>query len=312
VTHKTFAIRPGAGAGERLDVFLSRRVPEFTRAQFQRFIDKGFVSVNGEHKKSSLKLRAGDRIEADIVIPEAGPIEPEDVPLSVLYEDEAIAVIDKPPGMVVHPGSGVRTGTLANALLHRYPPIRGVGEEDRPGIVHRLDKDTSGAIVVALTPASQLELKRQFKAREVKKIYLALVVGRPSREEGSFDWPIGRHHRDGGRMSVKSDKPRTAITEFRVLRTFGEFSLLEVRPLTGRTHQIRVHLAAAGHPVAGDRRYGSPKRSGFRFPRLFLHAHRLSFRHPSTGALLSFTSPLPGDLRAVLDSLETPADSGVR
>jgi len=312
VTRKTFAIRPDAGAGERLDVFLSRRVPEFTRAQFQRFIDKGFVFVNGERKKSSLKLRAGDRVEADIEIPEPGPIEPEDVPLAVLYEDEELAVIDKPPGMVVHPGAGVRTGTLVHALLYRYPAIRCVGEEDRPGIVHRLDKDTSGAIVVALTPAAHLELKRQFKAREVKKVYLALVVGRPSREEGCFDWPIGRHHRDGGRMSIRTDKPRTAITEFRVRQSLGEFSLLEVRPLTGRTHQIRVHLAAAGHPVAGDRRYGAPKTGRTRFPRLFLHAHQLSFRHPATGARLSFTSPLPEDLRGVLDALETPDDPGVR
>jgi 23S rRNA pseudouridine1911/1915/1917 synthase len=311
VTRKTFLVGPDSGAGERLDVFLARRIPDFARAQFQRLIDKGFVFVNGERKKPSLKLRSGDRIEADIEIPEPGPVEAEAIPLAVLYEDEAIAVIDKPAGMVVHPGAGARTGTLVHALLHRYPGIRGVGEEDRPGIVHRLDKETSGVILVARTAAAHIELKRQFKAREVKKVYLALVVGRPAREEGSFDWPIGRHHRHGERMSIKTDKPRTAITDYRTIRSYGEFTLLEVRPLTGRTHQIRVHLAAAGHPVAGDRRYGSRKNDGPRFPRFFLHARELSFTHPVTGARMTFAAPLPAALEAVLDALEHPPDPGV-
>jgi len=311
VTHKTFRIGPGAGAGERLDVFLARRIPDFARAQFQRFIDKGFVFVNGERRKPSLKLRTGDTIEADIEIPEPGALEPEDIPLRVIYEDESIAVIDKPSGMVVHPGAGARSGTPVPALLHRYPEIRGVGAEDRPGIVHRLDKETSGVILVARTAAAQLELKRQFKAREVKKVYLALIAGRPAREEGSFDWPIGRHHRHGERMSIKTDKPRTAITDYRIARTIGGFTLLEVRPLTGRTHQIRVHLAAAGHPVVGDRRYGSRKAGGTTFPRLFLHARELSFCHPVTGARLAFASPLPPELAAVLESLESPAGPGV-
>lgn len=311
MSRKTFRIGPDSGAGVRLDVFLSRRIPDFARSQFQRFIDKGFVFVNGERKKSSFKLRAGDRIEADIEIPEPGPVEPEDIPLNVIYEDETIAVIDKPSGMVVHPGAGSRTSTLVHALLFRYPEIRGIGEEDRPGIVHRLDKDTSGVIVVARTAAAHLELKRQFKAREVKKVYLALIAGRPAREEGSFDWPIGRHHLHGERMSIKTDKPRTAITDYRVARTIGEYTLLEVRPLTGRTHQIRVHLAAAGHPVVGDSRYGSRKMGGTRFPRLFLHARELSFRHPATEAWMTFASPLPADLAAVLEALESPAEPGV-
>jgi 23S rRNA pseudouridine1911/1915/1917 synthase len=311
VTRKTFRIGPGSGAGERLDVFLSRRIPDYARSQFQRFIDKGFVFVNGERKKSSLKLRAGDLVEAEIEIPEPGAVEPEDIPLTVIYEDDSIAVIDKPSGMVVHPGAGARTGTLVHALLHRYPEIRGIGEEDRPGIVHRLDKETSGVIVVARTGAAHLELKRQFKAREVKKVYLALIVGRPARDEGSFDWPIGRHHRHGERMSIKTDKPRTAITEYRVVRTIGEYSLLEVRPLTGRTHQIRVHLAAAGHPVAGDGRYGSRTKGGTRFSRLFLHAHQLMFNHPETGRRMSFISPLPIGLQAILEALETPPEPGV-
>ena len=311
MTRKAFRIGSDSGAGERLDVFLSRRIPDFARSQFQRFIDKGFVVVNGERRKPSLKLKPGDVVEADVEIPEPGPVEAEAIPLTVIHEDASIAVIDKPSGMVVHPGAGTRTGTLVHALLHLYPEIRGIGEEDRPGIVHRLDKETSGVIVVARTAAAQLELKRQFKAREVKKVYLALVVGRPARDEGSFDWPIGRHHRHGERMSIKTDKPRTAITEYRLARAYGGYSLLEVRPLTGRTHQIRVHLAAAGHPVAGDRRYGSPGRGGPRFSRLFLHARELSFNHPVTGVRMTFGSPLPGGLQAVLDALETPDGPGV-
>ena len=306
-----FSVGPASGAGERVDVFLARRIPAFTRAQFQRFIDKGLVLVNGERKKPSLKLRSGDRVVADVEVPAPGPLEPEVIPLSVLYEDDEIAVLDKPSGMVVHPGSGIRTGTLVHALLHRYPEIRDVGEADRPGIVHRLDKETSGVIVVARTPAALVELKRQFKSREVKKVYLALVVGRPARAEGSLDWPIGRHRSHGARMSIVTEKPRTAITEYRILRELGAFTLLEVRPLTGRTHQIRVHLAAAGHPVAGDGRYGSRRTGGTRFARLFLHAHQLSFSHPSSGSRMTFTSPLPGGLQAVLGALESAPGPGV-
>ncbi len=300
---KSFVATRDSGAGVRLDVYLARCVPDFTRSQFQRFVDKGQVKVNGDSKKSSYKLAAGDRIEIDIEMPETTGIVPENIPLRIIDEDASYLVIDKPAGMTVHPGAGSRRGTLVHALLYHYPEIKGLGDEERPGIVHRLDKGTSGVMVVARNLGAYFELKRQFKAREVKKVYLALVWGKPARDEGSLDWPIGRHIRYGQRMSIKTKKPRTAITEYRVLTKYQDFSLLEVRPLTGRTHQIRVHMAAAGHPVAGDSRYGSRGKSGHRFPRLFLHAHLLSFRHPDTGLIKHFTSPLPDELRAVLDSL---------
>jgi len=309
VPKKSFTVTRDSGAGVRLDVYLARRVPDFTRSQFQRFVDKGQVKVNAESKKSSTKLAAGDRIEIDIEMPEATGIVPEDIPLGIIDEDASYLVIDKPSGMTVHPGAGNRRGTLVHALLYHYPEIKGLGDEERPGIVHRLDKDTSGVMVVARNPAAYFELKRQFKAREVKKVYLALVWGKPARDEGSLDWPIGRHVRRGERMSISTKKPRTAITEYSVLTKYQDVSLLEVRPLTGRTHQIRVHMAAAGHPVVGDRRYGSAGKSERRFPRLFLHAHILSFRHPDTELIKKYTSPLPDELRAVLDSLPPAAPS---
>lgn len=299
-----FLITPGAGAGERLDVYLARRLQDFSRSEVQRFIDLGRVVVNGTAKKPSYKLRDGDLVEADVVIPEAVATGAEDIPLRILHSDPDIIVVDKPAGMIVHPGAGARRGTLVNALLHHFPDIRGIGDEDRPGIVHRLDKETSGVIVVARSLVAYGELLRQFKAREIEKVYLALVLGRLPSTVGRFDWPIGRHVKHGQRMSIKTRKPRSAITDYRVQKVFKDFSLLEIRPITGRTHQIRVHLTAAGHPLAGDRRYGSGGRAKARFPRLFLHAHRLAFRHPVSRQPLEFLSPLPDDLASVLKAVE--------
>lgn len=301
---REFLVTGESGVCERLDVYLSRQIPDVTRSQFQRYIDKGHILVNGEAKKSSYKLREGDRIEVYVEISETAGVVPENIPLQVLHADEHVLVIDKPAGMVVHPGAGVRNGTLVNALLHRFPEIRDLGDEERPGIVHRLDKDTSGVMAVARSLEAYRELQRQFKTREVKKVYLALVWGRMPALEGRYDWPVGRHVKHGQRMSIKTRKPRTAVTEYRVKREYHEFTLLEIRPLTGRTHQIRVHLSAAGHPLAGDRRYGSSRKSKYKFSRLFLHSHRLSFRHPSTGEWMEFSSPLPEELDSVLASLD--------
>ena len=301
-TQKEFRVFADSGPGVRLDVFLARQIRDFTRSQFQRFIDKKQVTVNGAFPKPSLKLRAGDRVAVDIDIPEAEPVRPEPIPLVFLHVDDDLAVINKPSGLVVHPGAGRRTGTLVGALLHHFPEIAAVGPEERSGIVHRLDAETSGAIVVARREKAYLELKRQFKDREVKKIYLALVWGALAESEGTLDWPIGRHWTDGQRYSVTTRKPRVAITHFRVLRRLDGFTYLEVHPHTGRTHQIRVHLAAAGHPVCGDRRYGGQKGRP-KFPRLFLHAHLLGFRHPTTGRLMEFRAPLPPELEAVLAGL---------
>jgi len=306
VPKKEFRVRPDAGEGVRLDVYLARVVPEITRSQFQHFVDKLKVTVDGEFKKSSYKLRSGERVEIDIEIPPPEPIRAQAIPLTILFSDAHVIVVDKPSGMVVHPGTGNRSGTLVNALMHHFPEVIGLGEEERSGIVHRLDADTSGVMVVARSATAYHEMKRQFKNREVKKIYLALVWGPMHKREGTLDWPIGRHVTDGHLVSIKTRKPRVAITDYRVQRHVGTFDLVEVHPHTGRTHQIRVHLATAGHPVAGDRRYGGQK-SKPTFPRLFLHAHILGFRHPETGEWLEFRSPLPAELEQVLQKLDTAA-----
>jgi 23S rRNA pseudouridine1911/1915/1917 synthase len=309
VPKKDFRIRPDFGEGVRLDVYLSRMVPEITRSQFQHFVDKKNVTVDGEFRKSSYKLRAGERVEIDVDIPPPEPVSAEDIPLTILYSDAHVIVVDKPSGLVVHPGTGNRRGTLVNALMFHYPEVIGLGEEERSGIVHRLDADTSGVMVVARSAAAYDELKRQFKSREVKKIYLALVRGPMHKAEGTLDWPIGRHITDGHLISIKTRKPRVAITDYRVRRHYGSFTLLEVHPHTGRTHQIRVHLTTAGHPVAGDKRYGGDTGKP-KFPRLFLHAHVLGFRHPETGEWLEFRSPLPAELEQVLKTLEAAIRPG--
>ncbi len=300
---KAFRITPDFGEGVRLDVFLCRQVREFTRAQFQRFVDKQQVRVNDGFKKSSYALRAGDLVEAEVEMPPPEPLEPQLIPLDILYADEHLAVINKPSGLLVHPGAGRRFGTLVNALLYHFPEVRGIGPEDRLGIVHRLDRETSGVILTARSLIAYQELKRQFKSREIKKIYLALLWGHFTEKEGTIDWPIGRHPRNGQKFSIETRKPRVAITDYTVLKRYSEFDLVEVRPHTGRTHQIRVHMAAGGHPVAGDRVYG-PRKPRRELPRLFLHARRIGFRHPETGKWLEFEAPIPPDLERFLDSLE--------
>jgi len=305
VPKSEFLVSGESGAGERLDVFLARRMPEHARAEFQRLIDNGRVKVDGGQRKPSHKLRAGERVDVELETMDESPrLRPEDIPLKILHADDDIVVLEKPSGLVVHPGAGVKSGTLVNALLHHFPEIRALGEDDRPGIVHRLDKETSGVMVVARSRSAAEDLKRQFKDRDVKKVYLALVWGRMLSPAGRFDRPIGRHPKHGQRMSIRTKTPRSALTEYQVQREYRDLSLLEVRPHTGRTHQIRVHLSAAGHPLAGDGRYGAGREAKLKFMRLFLHAHRLSFRHPATGALLEFVSPLPPELAAVLASLE--------
>jgi len=304
VPKREFIVSSGRGAGVRLDVYLSGERNHAARSRIHQFIEKGMVAVNARPKKPGYKLKEGDRIEIEGDLEEhenaAGTLQPEHLPLNILYSDGAVAVIDKPAGLVVHPGAGNKAGTLSNALLHRFPGIAGVGEPDRPGIVHRLDKETSGVMVAALRPEAYVSLQKQFKDRKIGKVYLGLVWGRMKAKEGRIDWPIGRHVRDGQRISIHTRKPRPAETLFRVIEEMGEMSLLEIRPLTGRTHQIRVHLAAAGHPIAGDSRYGR-RREKPNFPRLFLHAHLLAFIHPETGERREFVSPLPEDLSRILE-----------
>jgi len=300
VPKREFLVTPLVGLDQRLDVFLSGKINELTRSQVQRIIDEQKVKVNSVIRKSSYKLREGDRVELEYEIPKPEEIKPENIPLKLAYSDDHIVVIDKPSGMVVHPGAGRTHGTLVNALLYHFPELAEVGPKERPGIVHRLDKETSGLMVVVKTQKAQKELQRQFRMREVNKHYLGLVWGKMPEKKGEITWSIGRHAKHGERMSVKTKKPRTAETQYSVKEEYPEFSLLEIKPVTGRTHQIRVHFSASGHPVIGDTRYGRRK-AKIRCPRLFLHSYWLSFIHPETRERLEFSTPLPEDLKNFLE-----------
>ncbi len=301
-THRFEEVTPG----ERLDKWLARQLPDHSRTEIQRWIKEGLVRVNGRASKPGYKLEPGDVVEVDIPapVPYEG-VKPEPIPLNIVYEDEDVIVIDKPAGMVVHPAPGHTRGTLVNALLYHFPNLEGIGGVERPGIVHRLDKDTSGLILVAKNSRAHRELQRQFKAREIEKAYLALVEGHLQPKVGRIEAPIGRDKRHRKRMAVARDG-REAVTEYTVIAYYGNYTLVEARPLTGRTHQIRVHFAFIGHPLAGDTVYGRRKQKLKPWlKRHFLHAHRLRFRLPSTGEWVEFTSPLPEDLQRVLEKLQT-------
>lgn len=301
---KEFLASPQSGLNQRLDVFLAGKMYELARSRLQKIIEEKGVRVNGAARKSSYRLKAGDRVEIEyeLELEEPEEIQAEKIPLNILYSDSQIAVIDKPSGMVVHPGAGAWRHTLVNALLYYFPEMKGVGHAERPGIVHRLDKETSGLMAVARTQEACSELQRQFRKREVGKLYLGLVWGKFPEIKGKISLPIGRHIKHGERISVRTNRPRDAETHYSVEKEYGEFTFLKIRPVTGRTHQIRVHMAATGHPVVGDRRYGRRK-TKVRCPRLFLHASRLSFQHPETRQRVEFSSPLPQELRDFLDKI---------
>jgi 23S rRNA pseudouridine1911/1915/1917 synthase len=286
-------------AGLRLDKFVGERCPEFSRTHAQQLIQAGFITVNSRAVKPSLKLNSGDKI--DIVIPPAPPsrLAPENIPLRIIYEDADLVVVDKPAGLPVHPAPGHPSHTLVNAVLSYLPALAADADAVRPGIIHRLDKDTSGLLLVAKNRLAQANLSQQFKNRVVKKTYLALVQGKLTPEQGTIEAAIGRDPSHRQRMAVVG-KGREARTAYRVLKYIGNHSLLEIKPETGRTHQIRVHLAAIGFPVVGDATYGlkSP-----RLPRQFLHASKIAFRLPSTGAFVAFESPLPPDLEQFLKEI---------
>ncbi len=291
--------------GERVDRYLAQQVPSLSRSRIQQMIAEGLVTVNGLQVKSSQRLSAGDEIVARIAPKEELQVVPQPMPLKVVYENEDLLVIDKPPGLVVHPAHGHESGTLANALVAHYPDLPR-DEQNRPGIVHRLDKDTSGLIVVARTEEARRDLQRQFEEGRVEKRYLALVEGRVEPRSGVVDAPIGRDPRHRKRMAVVPRGGREAITEYGVLEYLSDYTLLEVRPRTGRTHQVRVHLAFIRHPVVGDKVYGHRKQR-LRLKRQFLHAQRLGFLHPSSGAFIDVTCELPQDLADVLERLRTPS-----
>lgn len=285
----------------RLDLFVAR-VCGVSRSAAQRLIDEGRVMVNGVPLAPGDRLRAGDEVAIALPPPEDEHPQPEAMPLDLLYEDEHLLVVNKSAGMATHPGAGRRAGTLVNALLAHRPGIASAGSDPkRPGIVHRLDRETSGVLVVAATAAALRSLQRQFRQRKVDKRYLALAYGYVSPERAAIEAPIGRDPVHRQRMAVLPEG-RKARTEYRVLRQLEGCSLLEVRLLTGRTHQIRVHLASIGHAVVGDRVYG-PKRQAIFAPRQFLHAWRLALDHPATGERMTFRAPLPTDLGQVLEAL---------
>jgi len=296
-----FQVAPGEI--KRLDLFLREKIPRLSRSRIQKAIKDGQVKVNGLIARPGQKLKPQEVVEISVEEKAAtSDLEAQPIELEVIYEDEQILVINKPFGLVVHPGAGLTGGTLANGLIFYYPEIKEVGSPLRPGIVHRLDKDTSGLIVVARTQAAYNSLRQQFEDRTVEKIYLGLARGRFKEKEGIIDLPVGRHPALRQKMSVKSKKPRVALTRYEVLREFRHSTFLALKPLTGRTHQLRVHLAAIGHPLVGDSRYGQTQGNRRQQERrLFLHAFRLSFRHPLSGEKVEFESPLPPALEARLE-----------
>jgi 23S rRNA pseudouridine1911/1915/1917 synthase len=287
--------------GKRLDSLLHERLPEYSRSRLQDWIREGRVRVNGAPGKSSSPIRGTEEIDV-----EPGQLPPlkaeaEDIPLTILYEDASVVAIDKPAGMVVHAGAGVHGGTVVNALLHRFKGLSSIGGELRPGIVHRLDRFTSGVLLAAKTDAAHLNLAAQWSSRRVEKIYLALVEG-SMEGSGRIEKPIARDPGNRARMTARLKAGRPALTNWRVEEPFEGFTLLRIHLGTGRTHQIRAHLAAVGRPVAGDRLYGARASPWNRY---FLHAHRLGFRSPATGESVIVESPLPADLVAWKDSLKS-------
>ena len=295
-------LRP-AEDGQRLDAFLAESLSDLSRTRIQRLIADGRVTVDSERVRPSHRLAAGQAVAVALPEPASDALKPQPALLTVVHEDADLIVVDKPPGLTVHPAAGQADGTLANALLALYPEVEGVGGPRRAGIVHRLDKGTSGLLVAAKNEAAHASLTAQFKDRLVSKRYTALVVGSLSEERAVIEAPIGRHPRQRQRMAVVDDG-RPAATPYRVLERYRGYTLVEASPKTGRTHQVRVHFASIRHPLAGDATYGR------RLPELdrqFLHAAFLAFRHPRSGETVEFRSELPPDLRRFLQSLEPRA-----
>lgn len=302
---KTFTYQvAGELVGERLDVAVTKLIPELTRARVQKLITEKLVTVNDTARKANHRLREEEVIT--VTIPEVKPsdLQAEEIPLKILYEDADILVLNKPKGIVVHPAAGHATGTLVNALLYHCQDLSGIGGEARPGIVHRLDKDTSGVLVIAKNDQAHLKLSRQFKAHTVTREYVAIVHGQLTAAHGTIDAAIARHPQERKKMAVtKRDKGRRAVTHFEVLESFKDYTYVALRLETGRTHQIRVHLASLGHPVVGDPVYGY-KKQRFKLHGQALHARLLGFKHPSSGSYLEFSSEPPQEFKEVLASIQ--------
>jgi 23S rRNA pseudouridine1911/1915/1917 synthase len=289
---REFNVPPGE-ARTRLDRFLAKMAPEFSRSRIQALIRQGHITLNGVAPRARDMVRAGDRITLVEPPLEAIDLVPEKIALSVLFEDDDLIVINKPAGISVHPGAGRKSGTLVNALLAHCKDLSGIGGKERPGIVHRLDKETSGCLVVAKNDSAHIDLARQFTSRAVDKIYLALVAGKLRRASGNIVAPITRHRVHRKKMAIAREGGRMARTDFKVVRTGREASLLQCRLHSGRTHQIRVHLQYLGYPILGDTVYGG--RHGGRFSRHMLHAWKLGFEHPQGKGRMDFEAPLPED-----------------
>lgn len=317
-TRRVDLTAPVERRGDRLDQVLASLLPSLSRAAVQRLIRGGHVTLAGRPARASRRLRGGERIGVEIPAPEASTLEAEPRVLDILHEDADLLVLNKPPNLAVHPGAGRRRGTLVNALLHHCRDLSGIGGVERPGIVHRLDRETSGVMVVAKNDRTHRDLAAQFKAREVRKVYVALAWGRPRAVRGLVDAPLGRHPTARVRMAIRPDG-RPARTAWEVTEEFGTIVRLVVTPVTGRTHQIRVHLASLGHPIVGDRLYGgrrSLEGSGAiraalaAYEGLALHAWRLEFRHPRTDRPMAFEARWPDPFERLIETLR--ADAGTR
>lgn len=299
-------------SGKRADVVLAEFLEGLTRSQIKRLIDQGRVILNEIPIKPSSKLSEGDKVHISLPEPEPIDLVPEDIPIKILYQDKSIAVVDKPPGMTVHPGAGTRSGTLVNALLFSCKDLSGIGGKIRPGIVHRLDKDTSGVMVVAKSDAAHNSLVEQFKRREVKKKYLAIVLGNLKADSGVIESRIGRHPTHRKKMSSNTKSGRASVTEWNALERYGRWALVEAEPRTGRTHQIRVHFSESGYPLLADKVYGlkNPKDEVIKqatkiMGRQALHARELGIKHPVTGEYMSFQAPMPQDMKSAVEFLKS-------
>jgi 23S rRNA pseudouridine1911/1915/1917 synthase len=306
---RTFTVEQGE-AGERIDIFLAAKTG-ITRSQIQKLIGAGNVLVKGINTSQNYRIRKGDLLSVSSSEAEADNLVPECLPLNILYEDDCVVVIDKPAGMVVYPASGHRNGTLMNALAYYCKKLADIGGPLRPGVVHRLDRDTSGVMVIALTDDAYYNLVEQFRNRTIKRKYIAIIYGNPEKDEGEISAKIGRSASDRKKMSARSKRGKEALTGWKVIKRFDDASLIEARLGTGRTHQIRVHLASTGHPVLGDKVYGGKTgierkgaaRKKISFPRQMLHAALLGFNHPANGVYMEFSSPLPDDMQAGIENL---------
>jgi 23S rRNA pseudouridine1911/1915/1917 synthase len=296
---------PKGGVTDRVDLYLIQRGVALSRSRVQKLIEEGRIRVNDLPVRPSYKVRADDRIEIEIPSPVPLEVRPEEIPLEVLYEDELLLVVNKPAGMVVHPGPGNPNRTLVNALLHHCRDLPGIGGRERPGIVHRLDKETSGVLVVAKTDRAHQDLSRQFKEHLITRRYLALVYGDLPKDQGTVELAIGRDLWERKKISARTTRPKAAVTHYKVLERFGVATFLAAYPKTGRTHQIRVHLAYLKHPIVGDKVYAGRKEGlqGIPVHRHMLHAETLGILHPETRKPLRFSAPLPEDMSGLIERL---------